>query len=185
MTPCYSCANLGRVVEATTSTDEGHAVCSDCARVRQLRGLDGPGKPSATAVVDRRLLVGINPDGSRPDGAVSWEWRPPRTRPDLHHDTPLVLGRVEVYQQSPPVHVKGVPFKSAPSRAMARVEVAHDHAAAVTVLATLTAEERVVYELRHVDGLARTAIAKRRGVSLVAVKRTLERAMAKLRGAVL
>ncbi len=58
-------------------------------------------------------MLGVDSDGKQPDGATSWEWRPPQRRMDDTHTDPLLdgYGRIMGFQQSPPIHVTGSPAK--------------------------------------------------------------------------
>jgi len=60
-------------------------------------------------------FVGMREDGTRAEGASSWEWRPPLLAPVRGHDEmPLQAnGIASGYQPAPPVHVPGAVYGSA------------------------------------------------------------------------
>ncbi len=104
-------------------------LCADCWRVRDGRGMGIAYRPDAGQV--RANVRGVSEDGSTPEGATEWVWRPPAPTPDAHHSDPIAINGGVGYQQSPPVHVKGVrPASAGKGRAIGRMrrDVAVSHA---------------------------------------------------------
>lgn len=68
--------------------------------------------PRATAgMISARLVVGMQEDGRRAEGAGSWEWRPPLPQPIRGHDEMalasahgITSGGIMGYQPAPPSH---------------------------------------------------------------------------------
>lgn len=65
-------------------------------------------------VLAPKAFVGMQPDGTKAEGASSWEWRPPLPMPVRGHDEmPLQAnGIASGYQPAPPVHVPGAVYGS-------------------------------------------------------------------------
>lgn len=179
MTLCRICGQ-----PAAFASDQAGPLCiqhaeANGATARPLRPGEGP---SASAGMVTGNVRGVNQDGKRTEGATSWEYRPPRPAPDLHHDQHIVIGNELQFQQSPPVHVNGTPPKRATggSRGAARVEAKEQIEQAIEA-AGLTEQEREVYRLRRVLGYRRPEIADMLKMTLTAVKKALERATGKVR----
>jgi DNA-binding CsgD family transcriptional regulator len=141
-------------------------LCDRCWEIRRARGLEGDPDP----VVDRR------PDE---EGAVGWAFRPPVSTPDLHHDQVIVMdqGRVAMFQQATPVHVRGSRYNTANVRTVPR-EVSDMEAArilakqAADALAGLTDKQADVVRLRA-DGKSIPEVAGELGLTVNAVRERL------------
>lgn len=182
-TICCQCGSI-----ASGAFDERGWYCVDCAEKRPSTTAHPPRvgeSPRAAAGMISANVRGVTDDGTRPDGAESWEWRPPRAKPDAHHDQQIVVGNTLQFQQSPPVHVNGSATKQAKakSRGAARAEARADLQRIGDRLAELglTKQEHEVWRLRRVCGYRKQEIATRLGMTETAVKKALERAQAKVR----
>ena len=86
-------------------------VCAECYRLRQVRGLEGPDvAPDTAGMISRRLLIGQRSDGSVADGAHDSWHDTPVANPDDHHQFPIVVSGVLMWQQGPAVHFKNAKF---------------------------------------------------------------------------
>lgn len=115
VTLCTTCGDA-----ATGARDaQGRPACHKHAAPGELIHFAEQGRSQRADHSPERNVVGVGPDGKRPEGAADWHWRPPQHAPDEHHDQPIVLrnpnghegpGNHEtlMFQQAPPVHVKGV-----------------------------------------------------------------------------
>lgn len=143
--------------------------------------------PRAAAGLITGNVRGVDEDGKQPDGAESWEYRPPRDHPDLHHDQQIIVGNTLQFQQSPPVHVNGSAPKSAPGRShhgsrATMVEAKLDLGAVVSKMTeTLSEKEREVWRRRRLLRERIPEIAEKMKMTRTAVKRALERAAGKVR----
>lgn len=95
-------------------------VCAECYRLRQVRGLEGPDtdRPEA-GVISRRLLIGQRVDGTVAPGAHDSWHDTPVAHPDDHHQFPIVISGVLMWQQGPAVHGKKLHGWSEEARAYA------------------------------------------------------------------